>query len=294
MSVALIANYYGKDMFFPYYYLMLDLILNRDKLKKLSKLAPHPVEIFFLFKNRVFFPLLFLTIFRQKNLSLLRQVSWRFGKAKKIELSQLQNQLEKIDKIILLTPNKIVLDLTADPLELLVLNYFAQQKKVRKVLEIGTFEGLTAHNMLVNLSPNSKIFTVDLPRENNAMKMENPIKIKSYLNNNTSANAHLVKYKTSKSENLSTIEYVEGDSAKINFFETFGNIDLAFIDGCHDEYYVKNDTEKCFEILNPGGFMIWHDYGFIRDVSKVVDRWAKQNHREIQVIAGTRLAFCTK
>ena len=71
-------------------------------------------------------------------------------------------------------------------------------------------------------------------------------------------------------------------------------MDLVFIDGCHQFEYVKKDSINSFEILNKNGFLVWHDYGFVGDVSMFVDQWAKQNDRKIKRIAGTRIAYVVK
>lgn len=36
-------------------------------------------------------------------------------------------------------------------------------------------------------------------------------------------------------------------------------LDLAFIDGCHDRKFVVNDTRKVLPFIKPGGFIVWHD-----------------------------------
>lgn len=71
-------------------------------------------------------------------------------------------------------------------------------------------------------------------------------------------------------------------------------MDLVFIDGCHQFDYVKKDSINSFEILNLNGFLIWHDYGFVGDVSKFVDQWVKESGRKVKRIAGTRLAYLVK
>lgn len=64
--------------------------------------------------------------------------------------------------------------------------------------------------------------------------------------------------------------------------------DLVFIDGCHHYEYVKKDTQNAIKYLKSGGMIIWHDYGMVRHVSKVVDETAKR--LKINAIQGTRLA----
>jgi len=59
-----------------------------------------------------------------------------------------------------------------------------------------------------------------------------------------------------------------------------GNIDVAFIDCCHDTEFVYNDTVKVMENMKPGSFILWHDfnldlvkrYGWIQSVCMGIER----------------------
>lgn len=50
------------------------------------------------------------------------------------------------------------------------------------------------------------------------------------------------------------------DSLKFDTAPYCGKFDLVFVDGDHSYDAVKNDTTKAFELLRPGGAIIWHDY----------------------------------
>ena len=79
-----------------------------------------------------------------------------------------------------------------------------------------------------------------------------------------------------------------GDSAAVDWKELRPPFDMIFIDGCHFRDYVKADTENAIRNIRPGGVIVWHDYGDIKDVSQVVDEAAKDI--TIKVVRGTRLA----
>ena len=64
--------------------------------------------------------------------------------------------------------------------------------------------------------------------------------------------------------------------AKLDWKELPTPLDLVFLDGCHAFDYVNRDTRNSIRHLKEGGLLIWHDYGMIRDVSKVVDETAKK------------------
>ena len=50
-----------------------------------------------------------------------------------------------------------------------------------------------------------------------------------------------------------------GDSLSYDF-TLFGYADLIFIDGGHHLSVVASDTVQALSILEPNGFIIWHDY----------------------------------
>ena len=51
------------------------------------------------------------------------------------------------------------------------------------------------------------------------------------------------------------------DSAYLNR-EIIGGekVGMVFIDGAHTYEYVKKDTETALQLVNPGGYLVWHDY----------------------------------
>jgi predicted O-methyltransferase YrrM len=82
---------------------------------------------------------------------------------------------------------------------------------------------------------------------------------------------------------------VLGDSAALDWAQLAPPFDLIFIDGCHYMEYVQKDTENALRCLRPSGVIVWHDYGEIKDVCRVVDRTARQ--MTVHAIRGTRLAI---
>ena len=55
---------------------------------------------------------------------------------------------------------------------------------------------------------------------------------------------------------------LHADSDWQSVVDCFGGeqIDFAFIDGDHTYPFVKSDTAKAFEMLKPGGVVLWHDF----------------------------------
>lgn len=67
------------------------------------------------------------------------------------------------------------------------------------------------------------------------------------------------------------INQLLGDSATYRFNKKY---DFIFIDGAHNYEYIKNDTERSLKLLNPGGVIIWHDYGTHKGVTEYLNEIA--------------------
>lgn len=121
--------------------------------------------------------------------------------------------------------------------------------KPRVALEIGTSSGRATVLMSVN-APESAIYTVNIP----------PEEILSGEGGKLTTVA-LEKEKIGiayKERNLTNITQIYANTAK--WEPNIGNIDVAFIDGCHDADFVYNDTRKVLKHMKPGGFILWHDF----------------------------------
>jgi predicted O-methyltransferase YrrM len=165
-------------------------------------------------------------------------------------------------------------------LELLILVAFAKTlNDGENFLEIGTFDGNTALNCALNLNPNSKFITIDLP--------ENALPSSEHL----VYDADLIKMKNrskKKSENLPNVVQIYSDSTKFDFSTV--NFKVAFIDGGHDYNTVKIDTENVMKNINKNGIVLWHDYDVVNPVGDYLHNIS--NLYKIHRIKGTRIAIC--
>jgi predicted O-methyltransferase YrrM len=153
----------------------------------------------------------------------------------------------------------------------------------RNILEIGTYNGYATLNLAANSPPDATITTIDLPPNwAGGLRIKIP---KSYQNVGNRSRIGMLYKDTRYSKK---IVQVFGDSAEIDWGKMAIPFDLVFIDGCHHYEYVKKDTQNAIKYLKSGGMIIWHDYGMVRHVSKVVDETAKR--LKINAIQGTRLA----
>jgi predicted O-methyltransferase YrrM len=147
-----------------------------------------------------------------------------------------------------------------------------------RVFEIGTYNGLTALTLALNL-PDATIETLDLP---------------SGVKPQLQAQSHDTVIYGDDEERLYRSSPVAdrivqhlGDSATFDFSHLRASFDLVYVDGAHSRAYVENDTRVAYELVKADGVIVWDDYWRrMPDVSAVLHSLPEPIHR----IAGTRLA----
>lgn len=160
--------------------------------------------------------------------------------------------------------------------------------KARKALEIGTYDGNTAMLLAANMAVEGVVVTVDLPPDFD-LAQQDSLAFSDGEFNLTPRDQLARQYQ--RHILSGRIRQVYGDSAKLDWCGIGGPFDLVFIDGCHSEAYIQSDSHNALKHLAPGGVIIWHDYGMIPAVSKVVDRLAQEiTTMRVYAIEGTRLA----
>lgn len=164
----------------------------------------------------------------------------------------------------------------------------AKCTKAVNALEIGTYDGNTALVLAANLRPEGAVVTVDLPPDFDLEKQDSL----TYSDVELNLTQRHQLGRQYRGHQLSTrIRQVYGDSAALDWNTFGGPFDLVFIDGCHSEQYVRVDSQNAMNHLAPGGVIIWHDYGMIPEVSKVVDQIANEiTNMKVYALEGTRLA----
>lgn len=116
-------------------------------------------------------------------------------------------------------------------------------------LEIGTAEGRSTALMHYN-GPSSRIFTVNIPPEEILAGK-----------GGTHTTFALEKERIGRhwrSLGLPNITQIYANTA--TWEPDIGNIDVAFIDGCHDADFVYNDTRKVLAHMRSGSYVLWHDF----------------------------------
>lgn len=115
-------------------------------------------------------------------------------------------------------------------------------------LEIGTSNGLTTLGMALNASE-ATIYTVDIPQEE-AKAGKGGTRITHILESD------VVGYHYRQAR-ISNVQQIWANT--LTWQPDLPQLDLAFIDGCHDRAFVYNDTNKVLPFIKPGGFIVWHD-----------------------------------
>jgi predicted O-methyltransferase YrrM len=116
-------------------------------------------------------------------------------------------------------------------------------------LDIGTATGHSAALMAVN-APQSHIYTVNIPPEG-ILSGEGGILTTIALEQDKIGAYY-------RERSLTNITQILANTAK--WEPDIGPIDVALIDGCHDTEFVYNDTQKTLKHMNPGAFVLWHDF----------------------------------
>jgi predicted O-methyltransferase YrrM len=128
--------------------------------------------------------------------------------------------------------------------------------RARRVFEFGTYRGFSTVQIVLNLPLDAKVFTLDLPVTNLTTKFEL----------DTPGEIAVVqdarKGELIPGELRNRITFISQDSALFDPQPYASSMDLVFVDGAHTAEYVKNDSEKGWKMLRPGGVICWHDCRF--------------------------------
>jgi hypothetical protein len=150
----------------------------------------------------------------------------------------------------------------------------------RTIVEIGTSTGEGTVLLAAN-APGARIFTVNIPPE----EIEGGaggVHTTVALERERIGMAY-------RQRGLPNIEQVYANTA--TWVPDVGQVDVAFIDGCHDSDFVFNDTIKMLRNAVPGTFLLWHDfnlglvdnYPWIKSVCAGVERLFEAGHLQGRV-----------
>lgn len=66
---------------------------------------------------------------------------------------------------------------------------------------------------------------------------------------------------------------------------------MVFVDGSHAYDYVLSDTRAAMTIVDPGGLVVWHDYGIWEGVTNALDELEQRERFGLRNIRGTSLVI---
>jgi predicted O-methyltransferase YrrM len=160
-------------------------------------------------------------------------------------------------------------------------------KKVgaKRIFEFGTYKGVSTTQLALNLPDDGMVYTLDLPEDHPAYTLAIP-----------KAEERQIAAETGKGilipqELRSRVTFLRSDSATFDTTPFLSSMDLVFVDGAHSYEYVKNDTEKGWEMLRPGGIIAWHD---CTPSHPEVVLYLKSHTPIPTLVRGTALAFVKK
>ena len=208
--------------------------------------------------------------------------NWTFGELPRVDVTQVFPAIES-EEVVLVKALGGSWETSLTVQELAVLCAIVHLAGAKHILEVGTFDGRTALNLAANSAADAEVTTVDLPAERNRQLA---LDVPSHLVNVTAIPPAQLAYRDTSY--APRIRQVYADSATLDWRSLGVPFDVVFIDGCHFYDYVKSDTNHALTSLRHGGLLVWHDYGMIEDVSRVVDETAARI--QVQAIRSTSLA----
>jgi predicted O-methyltransferase YrrM len=158
----------------------------------------------------------------------------------------------------------------------------------KRVLELGTYNGMTTLQMALNAPPDCVVYTLDLPPEQTASlplgRLDELVAKHFKERFNTRIGSYF--------ENREDVRIVQlwGDTATFDYSVLGGPVDLIFVDAAHDYQNKRHDCETAFRALMPGGVILWHDYAQVvnPEVTRCLDEYAAD--RPIFHLRNTNLA----
>ena len=157
----------------------------------------------------------------------------------------------------------------------------------RDVVEIGTFDGRTTLNLVINTRPDVIVNTLDLPPETETQFDLHPSERRFV--EKPKPGARFRAAQAPWSGRAAQIRQHLGDSATYDFSALYGRAGLVFVDGSHAYEYALADSETAFRLVAPHGVVIWHDYGVWDGVTRALEEIEAARKLGLRHIRGTSL-----
>lgn len=154
--------------------------------------------------------------------------------------------------------------------------------KARRVFEFGTYKGVSTTQLALNLPPEGRVFTLDLPEDHPAYSLAIKSDAERTIANETGKGILIPDDLREK------VTFLRSDSATFDTSPYEASMDFVFVDGAHSYEYVKNDTEKGLQMLRKGGIIAWHD---CTPSHKDVVKFLRSLPQQPSLVSGTALAY---
>ena len=174
---------------------------------------------------------------------------------------------------------------SVSPMECAALAALCHLTGAKKVFEFGTYKGVSTTQLALNVAEGGMVFTLDLPEGHPAYLLPIPKPEERAIAAEGGKGILIPR------DLLDRVTFLSADSAEFDVTPYRESIDLVFVDAAHGYEYVKNDSEKGWEMLRPGGIMAWHDC--VASHPDVV-RYIKEAHPDAKLVGGTALAYSQK
>lgn len=156
--------------------------------------------------------------------------------------------------------------------------------------EIGTSLGRTAWTVARHL-PDVRVWTLDVPPTEDVDRtaLELGADDRTYFRPADRCGEAFLG--TDENERITQLW---GDSARFDYSPYAGKMDFVYIDGAHSYQYVRSDSARAFEMLSPGGTIVWDDYITSPGVYEYLQELAPSLERPIFHLIGTRMAIYSR
>lgn len=248
----------------------------RRVLRALVKSARNPALAF-----RVLWPRLSPFAAKSPDPQFRSAIRWSFGTLEREHMNAIFPGIEAVDVRIARSFDREPL-LSMFPTEVVALAAMVRKLRPRRLLEIGTFEGNTTVNLIANAPSDARMVTVDLPPDWDGVYAQQVPSI--HVN---AAVGVQIGRQFLDSPYSHRVTQVFEDSGTFDW-ALDAPYDFILIDGCHTYEYALSDTRNALQVLRPGGVIVWHDYGMLEDVSRLVDEMSRQ--MVVRAVQGTRIA----
>lgn len=172
--------------------------------------------------------------------------------------------------------------------ELCKISLIVKWLRPKRILEMGTYNGLTTLQMALNAPTDCVTYTLDLLPEQAAAiplgRLDELVAKHFRERFNTRTGSYF--------EGRKDVNVVQlwGDTTTFDYSVLGGPVDLVFVDAAHDYNNKKRDCENAFRLLSERGVILWHDYAQVTnpEVTPCLAEFAKD--RKIFHLRNTNLA----